>query len=154
MIGFPRRAQRSVTIVEQRSAQFACQRLQHHHPIAHPPPRGIAPVAQLRIPSPFHAPVARRIRLRLKLSQLVIDPLGIGREPKEFRVTRRFVHMDNLTGRDKPQDGRPVKNTRGVQLRRPALVSINPTHATPALHSALDRAFPCIRVARALDMPV
>jgi hypothetical protein len=53
----------------------------------------------------------RRVRLRLKFSQLVIDRLGVGGEAKKFCVTLLVVHADNLTVRD--SRGKGVRSRAG-----------------------------------------
>ena len=104
------------SIAERHSAPVVRQRLQLHHSFVDPASHSGAPVTQLRIASPVRAPDARRVRLRLKLSQLVIDRLGVGGEPKKFWVTLLVVHADNLTARDIDRKGHPITKTRGVRV--------------------------------------
>jgi hypothetical protein len=119
----------TLPVFERRSAPVVCRRLQRSQPFADPPPRGSTSVTQLRIPPSFRAPDVRRVRLRLKLSQLVIDRLGVGGEAKKFRVTLVVVHMDNLTARD--------SRGKGVRSTRPAGRTFVALRSTQALGSVL-----------------
>jgi hypothetical protein len=75
----------------------------------------------------------RRVRLRLKFSQLVIDRLGVGGEAKKFCVTLLVVHADNLTARD--NRGKGVRSTMAVGV-------INRRRARHVRHPALDPGVP------------
>jgi hypothetical protein len=150
-----RREAMCVAVVEQRSAPVVCRRLHCSQPFVDPPPRGGAAVAQQRIALPLRAPDVRRVRLRLKLRQLVIDRLGVGGEANKFRVTLLVVHMDNITARD--IRGKGVRSTTSVGCafvaRRTAgrqgsrLFASTDVRRAMSAHPALARAFPSVRVA-------